>query len=687
MADVSQRPIQRLLVANRGEIARRIFRTAQRMGMATVAVYSEGDAQAPFVGEADSAIALRGRSAAESYLDSAQLLAACARAGADALHPGYGFLSENAAFAQAVLDAGLIWVGPSPQAIARIGDKLAAKRLAREVGVPMLEAVELTAGADAAAAALHIGYPVLIKAAAGGGGRGMRIVHAPDQLLEAVISARREAEAAFGNGTVFLERWLQASRHVEIQILGDQHGALVHLFERECSIQRRHQKVIEEAPSTALDAALRERMGQAALALGRAIGYHSAGTVEFMLSGTDFYFLEVNTRLQVEHPVTEEITGLDLVREQLRIAEGQALGYGQADLRISGHAIEARLYAENPALDFLPAPGTVAVWQPALGGGARFDSGVEAGSEIGIDFDPLLAKVIVHAPTRREATARLARVLETTRVQGITHNRDFLVACLRSPAFLSGDTTTDFITRAAPARTRLPAQAELDAAAIAAALHTRAQRLGQARVQRGIPGGFRNSAMPPQRVVYRAGDTELSVSYQTRRDASLTLEVSGRSYCVEVLRTGPHDVDLSIDGWRGTWAVCSVDGGAAGGLAGAGGQRRLVTGPAGGQRRLVHGPAGDIELIELPRFPIAAAPAFRGGLSAPMPGKVLAVAVALGDAVQAGQLLLVLEAMKMEHRITAPTAGTVQSLKVAVGDQVAHGALLIQLNPHEEARP
>ena len=669
----SMKPMRSLLVANRGEIARRIFRTARQMGLATVAVYADGDAHAPFVAEADSAIALNGRNAAETYLDIGKVLAACQRSGADAVHPGYGFLSENATFAQAVIDAGLTWVGPSPSAIARIGDKLAAKRLAREVGVPMLEGIELTSDANAetaaAAAALRIGYPVLIKAAAGGGGRGMRIVESPGQLQEAIVSARREAEAAFGNGTVFLERWLRASRHVEIQILGDRHGSLVHLFERECSIQRRHQKVIEESPSPAMTPALRERMGQAALALGRAIGYHSAGTVEFMLSGDEFFFLEVNTRLQVEHPVTEEVTGLDLVREQLRIAQGEPLGYGQADLKLTGHAIEARLYAENPAQDFLPTPGTVTAWQPATNSGARFDSGIEAGSEIGIEFDPLIAKVIVHAPTRREAAARLARVLETTRVQGITHNRDFLVACLRSPAFLSGDTSTDFIARVAPARTRQPSANELDVAAIAAALHARAQRLAGSRVQRGLPGGFRNSVMPPQRVVYRAAEVELNVSYQTERDGSLALEVSGRAYHVEVLRASAHDIDLAIDGWRGTLAVCADDPATAGGHAG-----------TAGSRRLVHGPGGDIELLELPRFPATAKAEFRGGLIAPMPGKVLALTVAVGDAVEAGQLLLVLEAMKMEHRITAPAAGSVQAVKVAVGEQVAHGALLIVLN-------
>jgi propionyl-CoA carboxylase alpha chain len=456
MADVSVKPIRRLLVANRGEIARRIFRTAHRMGIGSVAIYSEGDARAPFVQEADIAIALQGRSSTDTYLDIDKVLDACRRSGADAVHPGYGFLSENARFAQAVIDAGLTWVGPSPAAIRGIGDKLAAKRVVKAVGVPALEAFELTPQADALAAAQRIGYPVLIKAAAGGGGRGMRVVQSPDALAQAVEGARREAAASFGDGTVFLERWLSHSRHVEIQILGDRHGNLVHLFERECSIQRRHQKIIEEAPSPALDAGLREAMGQAALAAARHIGYDSAGTAEFLVSGREFFFLEVNTRLQVEHPVTEAITGLDLVREQIRVAEGEPLGYAQADLKIGGHAIEARVCAENPAQDFLPTPGTVLVWEPAREDGVRYDSGVESGSEIGIEFDPMIAKVIAHAPTRREAAARLARALERTRIQGIVHNRDFLVAVLRSDAFLAGDTTTDFIERIAPAAQREP---------------------------------------------------------------------------------------------------------------------------------------------------------------------------------------------------------------------------------------
>lgn len=658
MANVT--PIRRLLIANRGEIARRIMRTAHAMGISTVAVYSEGDAAAPFVHEADVAIALGGRTAAESYLDIEKVIEACKRGGADAVHPGYGFLSENAAFAEAVISSGMTWVGPSPKAIRTIGDKLGAKRLLKPAGVPLLEGIELAETADAAAAAERVGYPVLIKAAAGGGGRGMRIVETPSDLKQAVVSARREAAASFGDDRVFLERWLAGSRHVEIQILGDSHGNLVHLFERECSIQRRHQKIIEEAPSPALDEDLRKRMGQAALAAARAIDYTSTGTVEFLVSGREFFFLEVNTRLQVEHPVTEMITGLDLVREQIRVAEGEALAFTQADLRISGHAIEARLCAEDPRQNFLPTPGTVQAWEAPEGDGIRVDSGIEAGSDVGIEFDPMVAKIIAHAPTRREAAAKLARALESTRIQGITHNRDFLVATLRTPEFLRGETTTDFIERVQPQATRTVDEAELHAAAISAALLDGARRRSEARVMTTISGGFRNSVMPPQQVTYTRGTERLDVSYSLNRDGSFAVAVNERSY--RVIERGWSDgrIDLEIDGRRSALAVAAV-----------------------AARRLIHGPAGDIELEELPRFPAADGAEQHGGLKAPMPGKVTSVMVAEGDIVERGQLLLVLEAMKMEHRIDAPWAGTVKTLNVVEGEQVANGAMLVVMEEAE----
>jgi len=656
MADVSQRSITRLLIANRGEIARRILRTAHEMGIGTVAVFADGDANAPYVREADTAIALGGRSSTETYLDIDKILDACRRTGADAVHPGYGFLSENARFAEAVIAAGLIWVGPSPAAIRAMGDKLAAKRLMHEADVPTLPAQEIKPGDDVTAAAKTVGFPALIKAAAGGGGRGMRIVNEAHELEDAIASARREAKSAFGDDTVFMERYLAESRHIEIQILGDLHGNLVHCFERECSIQRRHQKIIEEAPSSVVGEGLRARMGEAAVAAGRAIGYASAGTVEFLVDGGEFWFLEVNTRLQVEHPVTEEITGLDLVREQLRIAEGEELGFSQGDLSINGHAIEARVYAEDPRLDFLPSPGHVAVWEPSRAAHARYDSGVESGSDIGTDFDPMLAKVIVHAPTRREAAARLARVLETTRIHGITTNRDFLVATLRTPQFVRGETTTHFIEQVDPPRERRVGTEELHDALIAIVMEAQARRRAEARVLRTIPSGWRNSVMPPQRVGFRHGDTDVDVTYARQRDGSFVVSIANTAQSVRIHTAGAGRVDLDVDGRRVGAAVAGTR-----------------------DRWFVHSNRGDLEIVELPRFPLPGAAEFQGGLKAPMPGKVLAVHVRPGEAVQKGQVLLILEAMKMEHRITAPVPGTVATVHVETDQQVANGQVLIVL--------
>ena len=649
------KPIRRLLIANRGEIARRVMRTAHEMGISTAAVYADGDRDAPFVREADTAIALQGATSAETYLNVEKVLAACRRVQADAVHPGYGFLSENAGFARAVTEAGMRWVGPSPEAIEQMGDKLAAKRVIVEAEVPTLPAIELKAGEDFQAAAKQIGYPVLVKASAGGGGRGMRVVEAPDELEAAISGAGREAGAAFGDDTLFLERWVTSARHVEIQILGDLHGNVVHLFERECSIQRRHQKIIEEAPSPAVQPALRERMGAAAVSAAKRIGYASAGTVEFLLDGEDFWFLEVNTRLQVEHPVTEEVTGLDLVREQLRIAEGEKLGYSQGDLAISGHAIEARLYAEDPARGFLPSPGTIDVWRPAPGDIARFDSGVESGSSVSVEFDPMIAKVIAHAPTRREAAAKLARALEQTALHGLRHNRDFLVATLREQAFLAGDTTTDFIERVDPPRTRQVAGDALADAVIAAVIAAQAVRRANARVLADIRSGWRNSSMPPERVTFQHGDDEIPAEYRSARDGTFVVNVGEDApRSVAVFAANAAAVDIAIDGRRAQFDIA---------------QR--------GDRWFVHAVNVDVQLIELPRLPPPAALEIKGGLTAPMPGNVLATHVAAGDEVREGQLLLVLEAMKMQHRITAPFDGTVKELPVREGDQVENGALLV----------
>jgi acyl-CoA carboxylase subunit alpha len=669
--------ITTLLVANRGEIARRIIRTAAAMGIGTVAVYAEGDAGAPFVADADRAVALPGRTAAQTYLNVGALLAAAAAAGADAVHPGYGFLSERADFARAVAGAGLTWVGPPAEVIEAMGDKLAAKRLLAEVGVPVLESWEVPG--DALPDLTGVPLPLIVKAAAGGGGKGMRVVGAgpgaaggaegPPELADAVAAARREAAAAFGDGTVFLERYITGARHVEIQILADSHGGLVHCFERECSIQRRHQKVIEECPSPAVDAGLRDRMGAAALAAAKAVGYLGAGTVEFVLEPSgDFWFLEVNARLQVEHPVTEAVTGVDLVREQLLVAQGLRLSVTQDGLAMNGHAIEARLYAEDPAAGFLPATGTVLDWCPAAAPSCRWDAGVAAGSVVGVEFDPMLAKVIAHAPARAEAALALALALQRSRIRGVTTNRDFLVAALRHPDFLAGRTTTSFIEDTGVTLARQPSPGELRTAATGAALAAQAARRAAAPVLATLPGGWRNTVMPPERAEFRHGSDTVLVSYARQRDGRFDVTVTGAGPDPdgEPGSGEPVTVHHAGDGWidfeRG-W------------------HRHRLHVLTAGDRVWVQGPDGDLALTAVPRFSEAGhGEQVAGGLVAPMPGTVLAVHAAAGDAVAAGQLLMIVEAMKMEHRITAPRAGTLREVRAQPGDQVSAGDLLAVLD-------
>ncbi len=650
--------ISRLLVANRGEITRRIMRTAREMGIETVAIYADPDSHSPFVHEADEAIALGGSTATETYLDIGKVLHAARRAGADAIHPGYGFLSENAAFARAVIDAGMTWVGPSPDAIAAMGDKLAAKRLMTAAGVPTLPSAEVPSdgAADLQSIAAPIGLPVLVKAAAGGGGKGMRVVSNASELADAVAGAQREALGAFGDGTVFLEKYLEAPRHVEIQVLGDTHGNLIHCFERECSIQRRHQKIIEEAPSPAMTPELREQMGLAAVTAAQAIGYTSAGTVEFLLDANgQFYFLEVNTRLQVEHPVTEAITGLDLVREQIRVAQGERLDVHQSELAMAGHAIEARLYAEDPANGFLPATGTILAWEPPADLPARFDSGIETGSDVSVHFDPMLAKVIVHAPSRTEAALRLARVLEKTRVHGVTTNRDFLVATLRHPAFLAGDTTTAFIEKHDPARTRTPAENEVRVAALAVALRTQDDRRRSATLMRTLPSGWRNNPSQMQQTAFTHQGEEVKTGYLVQRDGSFAYEVAGVRGVTRLHRVDGDTVDIEVDG-----------------------SRRVVAVTGRGSQFWVQGPSGEVQLTELPRFPDTEQEEVAGGYAAPMPGKVISIHVEPGDTVSRGELMLVMEAMKMEHRITCVEEhARVTEVRVAKGEQVDAGQMLV----------
>jgi propionyl-CoA carboxylase alpha chain len=623
--------IAKLLVANRGEIARRVLRTCRDLGIATVAVFSDPDRDAPFVAEADEAVPLGGATAAESYLRADAIVATAERTGADAVHPGYGFLAESADFAERCRKRDLTFIGPSPEALAVMGDKLKAKRLAAAAGVPVLPGLEA-------------GLPVMVKAVAGGGGVGMRVVRDRAELDTAVAAARRVAGAAFGDGEVFLERYLEGARHVEVQLAGDTSGRVVHLFERDCSIQRRYQKVIEEAPSPAVDAALRRRLGELAVAAGRAVGCTSVATVEFLLADGELYFLEMNARLQVEHPVTECVTGLDLVHLQLRLAEGEPLPESMPPLR--GHAIEARLYAEDPRRGFLPAAGTLDRFRIDPRPGLRVDAGVVDGSRVDAHYDPLLAKVIAHAPSRVEAARLLASALQRARLHGLPTNRDLLVSVLRHPAFLGGEADTGFLERHAAALAVAPPR-PLWLEAVAAALAAQAAR----RAGATLPSGWRNNPSQLQRTDFDG----VSVGYRLHRD-TLEVEVDGEPRAVRLWSCGPELVELEAGGVRRRFEVHRV-----------------------GDRHYVDGPLGACALRELPRFPepvqVQGATS-AGSLTAPLPGIVRRIAAKAGDSVKAGTLLVVIEAMKMEHHVTAPRAGRVGAILVAEGEEVAAGTPL-----------
>ena len=629
-----------VLVANRGEIARRVFRTCREMGLGTVAVFSDPDADAPFVQEADAAVRLPGATPAQTYLRGDLILAAAQRAGADAIHPGYGFLSEDAAFARAVIDAGLTWIGPPPDAVEKMGSKLAAKELMTAAGVPCLPGGEVDP-VTAASVAERIGYPVLVKAAYGGGGRGMRIVHTEGELSDAVHSARREAEAAFGDGTVFLERFVERPKHIEVQVMADQHGTVVALFERDCSLQRRHQKVVEEAPSPVVDEALRARLSDASVAAARAVGYVGAGTVEFVVDAAGQpAFLEMNTRLQVEHPVTELITGLDLVRLQILVAQGEKLDLTPT---MTGHAVEARLYAEDVPAGYLPATGTVHRFE--VPDGVRVDSGVETGSVVSPYYDAMLAKVIAYAPTRAEACAKLAAALQRTKVHGVTTNRDLLVRVLRSPEFLAGEVDTGYLDREDPAVLGAPYADQSRVHAIAAALAGSAARSGGSP----LPSGWRSVPSALQLTSYDG----VQVGYAFRR-SGLVVEVDGQPVAVGLHALSPFRVDLEIGGVRRSVEVSQV-----------------------GDTAYLDSALGSTTLVELPRFPEPGSGLAAGSLTAPMPGTVVQVAAEQGQSVAAGDVLVVLEAMKMEHAVRAPVDGVVADVLVAAGQQVDDGAVLV----------
>ncbi len=661
------RSFEKVLVANRGEIARRVMRTLREMGIASVAVYSDADVAAPHVRDADEGVRIGAAASAESYLSIDRILEAAGRVGADAVHPGYGFLAENAEFAARCAEAGLVFIGPGVDAIRRMGSKIEAKTIMLEAGVPVIPGFSAVGLSDREIAeqAREVGYPILVKASAGGGGKGMRIVSAPEALPDALAAARREAKGAFGDDTLLIERYFEATRHVELQIFGDEHGQVIHCFERECSIQRRHQKVIEEAPSPALDEALRRRMGAAAVAAGKAIGYLGAGTVEFILDRSgDFYFLEVNTRLQVEHPVTEATTGLDLVRMQIDVAQGRPLLVEQEDLAISGHAIEVRLYAEDPSKDFLPATGRVALWSVPELPGLRVDSGVEAGSEIGVHYDPMLAKVIAHGATREQARRRLVRGLRQLGLGGVVTNRDFLLAVLEHPAFCEAELDTHFIERHLPPETRsTPVDAcvrRLHAIGATLALYL-ARRQQPGPLPPSIPSGWRNNRWRSHEQVFRLGEESLEVRYIAHASGHFEVEAGEPGESGERVSSDVCEVER-----HGDVLIAEIDG-----------VRRRFQLAEDGDRIVVQGADATSEFECVPRFPPPTGEQIAGGCAAPMTGVIRKVCVAVGDAVEEGALLLVLEAMKMEHQLVAHAAGVVAELRVEEGQMVDPDDVLV----------
>ena len=632
-----------LLVANRGEIALRIIKTASEMGIKCIAVYVDEDADSPHVKAADESFRLPDG----GYLDTNAIINAAKQTNAEAIHPGYGFLSENAKFARKVKKEKIIWVGPSAHVISVMGDKLKAKELADKANVPTLT---MTSNLKEAS---KIGYPLLIKAAAGGGGKGMRVVPSETSLNESLMAAKREAKAGFNDDRVFFERYIEKSRHIEIQILGDAHGNVVHLGERECSIQRRHQKIIEESPSPRISEDTRKKMGSAAIKLAKKIKYQSAGTVEFLLDDDteEFWFLEVNTRLQVEHPITEEVTGIDLVYEQLKIARGEILTYKQDDITFSGHSIEARLYAENPENNFLPETGTLIAYDENLEEGARWDSGVESGSVIGTSFDPMLAKVITHAKTRSDAALKLAKTLESSHIGGVITNRDYLVSILRSEDFLKGNTTTDFVDRVELTKTQNLNQDQIIHAAMIASVWLQEVDRFNDQTLGHLPSGWTNGRLPKNSQKFLHLNEEVSISYKLGRDNIFCLKDSFSAYVHDCYKDG---IDIEINNRRNFSMITSSK-----------------------NQIIVNMPFGDVSLELIPKFHIPEEKIVEGSLVAPMPGKVIDLKVKKGSKVKSGDTLVILEAMKMEQSIKASKDGVIDEVFISKGDQVENGAVLM----------
>ncbi|QPQ54932.1 acetyl/propionyl/methylcrotonyl-CoA carboxylase subunit alpha [Allosphingosinicella flava] len=656
---------KKILIANRGEIACRVIRTAKKMGIKTVAVYSDADARAPHVRMADEAVRLGPPPASESYLLADAIIAACKATGAEAVHPGYGFLSERESFARALADNGIAFIGPPPKAIAAMGDKIESKKLAKEAGVNVVPGYlgEIADTDEAVRIAGEIGYPVMMKASAGGGGKGMRLAYNEQDVREGFEATKREGLASFGDDRVFIEKFIESPRHIEIQVLGDQHGNIVYLGERECSVQRRHQKVVEEAPSPFVTPEMRKAMGEQAVALARAVGYYSAGTVELIVSGADttgkgFYFLEMNTRLQVEHPVTEEVTGLDLVEQMIRVAYGEKLAFTQADVKLTGWAIENRVYAEDPYRGFLPSTGRLSRYRPSpAGNGVRVDDGVFEGGEVSMFYDPMIAKLITYGATREEAIDKQIAALDAFELGGIGHNVDFLSALMQHPRFREGRLTTGFIAEEYPEGFQgAPASAELrrSLAALGAMVAT-----AEAVRARHIDGQLGAPLDPPSVWVARIDGEDFEVAVL---DGDVT--VSGAAFHVEVDYTpGQRRVDALIDGKPLTVQIERK-----------GSSWLFTTRGAKHKVRVLDPRTAALAAHMIEKTP----PDLSKYLLCPMPGLLTQLHVAEGDKVEAGQALAVVEAMKMENILRAEKAGTVKKVEAKAGDSLAVDAVIVE---------
>ena len=642
--------LKRILVANRGEIARRVFRTIKELGMDAIAMHSEADRNSLFVKEADESFLLP-----NGYLDQETIINKAKELKVDAIHPGYGFLSENAEFCKKVKDEKIVWIGPDAETISLMGDKINSKNFCTKENIPTLQKTSKVSDAK------KIGFPILVKASAGGGGKGMRIVKTEKELKDAVIAAKREAKSSFDDDRVFLEKYIEHSRHIEVQILGDNFGNVIHLGERECSIQRRHQKIIEESPSSRLTNKIREDITSAAVKLGKKLDYKSAGTVEFLFDEdtNEFWFLEVNTRLQVEHPVTEEVTGIDLVKEQIKIASGKKLDFLQEDIEFNGHAIEARLYAENPENDFLPEIGSIDKLSCSNNKGIRWDTGIATGDKITPDYDPMLAKVIAIGETREQSAKLLAKELRSTHLAGIKTNKDFLVQCLENNSFLKGKTTSDFIPREHKKLFKAIDKKLLDSAMKASALWLQEHNKKDNKKLHFLPRNWTNGILPKQDITFEFSDEEYKFQYENNNNH---IQIHREHF--ERLSTSSALI-ISVDEEH---IHCEIDGIAI---------KAFIT--CFHDEITINSGSGDLVFKVLPKFIDPNEIIIEGSLTAPMPGKILNINVKKGSNVKAGETLLILEAMKMEHTIKATSDGQVIELYVKTGDQVESGSDLMKI--------